>query len=139
MKVNRAAGPNYLVIDRGEAVGPFASLAKAFAEVLARGGRAHLAWERTVIAGETRPHDFSASFEDQNAGRIYLMSGGMSEGRWQAFPGGHNMETSRVGSGVQVVDTKDDAVAFIETMFTKLMAGRDALSPENAYARAKES
>lgn len=47
------AGWNYLVEDEGEFLGPFPSLAAAFREVINRGGRVHLEWSRTVIAGQS--------------------------------------------------------------------------------------
>jgi hypothetical protein len=131
------AGWNYLIEDEGEFLGPFPSVAAAFKEVLNRGGRVHLTWERTVIAGETRPKDFSARFEDEYAGRIIPETGGMSEGLWKASPGGHNRENGRIGGGTQLVDTKDEAVEFIERKFTELMAGVDPKPAGNAYAKAK--
>lgn len=131
------AGWNYLVEDDGEFLGPFPSLAAAFREVINRGGRVHLEWSRTVIAGQSNPKDFSARFEDEEAGRIYIMTDGMSEGLWKAFPGGHNRETGRTGGGVMVVDTKDEAVEFIERKFTELMAGIEPKPAPNAYAKAK--
>lgn len=137
MEVNRAGGWSYLVIDNGEALGPFPSLAAAFREVIDRGGRVHLEWTRTVIAGKARPKDFTATFEGENAGRIYFEEGGMSERVWKAFPGGYNQDTGRTGGGVQPVDTRDEAVAFIERRFTELMAGVEPTRVPNAYAKAK--
>jgi hypothetical protein len=131
------AGWNYLVQDGDEFLGPFPSLASAFKAVLDRGGRVHLSWERTVIAGASRPKDFTAKFENEEAGRIYAEASGMSEGLWKAFPGGHNRENGRQGGGTQLVDTRDEAVAFIERRFTELMAGVDPKPIPNAYAKAK--
>jgi hypothetical protein len=137
MEVNRAGGPNYIVIDNGEALGPYPSLAAACKEVIDRGGRVHLHWDRTVIAGAARPKDFTATFDGENAGRIYIETGGMSRGLWKAFPGGHNLTTGRTGGGVQLVDTRDEAIAFIERRFTELMAGVEPTRVPNAYARSK--
>src|SRR5690606_13822963 len=132
MKVTRS-GTHY-VLDDGSA---YPSMAAAFRAVLDRGGRVHLDWDRTVIKGEARPRDFCATFDGQDAGRIYIIESGMSKGLWKAFPSGHNRETNRMGTGVQLVDTKDEAVAFIERRFTELMAGSDPHSIPNAYAKAK--
>jgi hypothetical protein len=105
------AGWNYLVQDGEEFLGPFPSIASAFKAVLDRGGRVHLAWERTVIAGSSRQKDFTAKFENEEAGRVYAETSGMSEGLWKAFPGGRNPENGRQGGGTQLVDTRDEAVA----------------------------
>jgi len=104
-------------------LGTFASIGEAFAAVLQRGGRVHLSWGRTVIAGETVPEDYAATFDGEEAGRIYHDETGFHEEVWRAFPGGHNRETSRIGGGSMMVETKDEAVAFIERKFTELMAG----------------
>ncbi|MBN9074274.1 MAG: hypothetical protein J0H34_22280 [Rhizobiales bacterium] len=136
MEVKRE-GRGYLVVDEDETLGPFVSVAAAFREVLARGGRVHLEWGRTTIGGETRPKDFAARFEGQNAGRIYVMGAGTSAGLWGAFPSGHNRETSRMGGGSMIVDTRDEAIEFIERKFTELMAGVAQRPSANDYAKAK--
>jgi hypothetical protein len=129
-------GQGYVIIDDGAKLGPFSSMAVAFTEVLARGGRVHLTWSRRVVAGNTVPRHFEASFQDKDAGGIAIIEGGFAKTGWQAFPRGHNRETNRLGGGAQIVDTKDEAVAFIERRFTELMAG-DARPLPNAYAKAK--
>lgn len=136
MEVGKA-GTGYLVDDEGTIFGPFTSIAAAFKAVLDRGGRVHLVWERTVIKGETRPKDFCARFEKEDAGRIYFESGGMAGEIWKAFPGGHNRKTGRMSGGTQICDTRDEAVEFIERRFTELMAGVEPTRAPNAYAKAK--
>lgn len=72
MDVRKAGGWNYLAEDDGEFLGPFPSASAAFKEVLNRGGRVHLNWARTIIGGQAIPRDFSATFEDEYAGRIMV-------------------------------------------------------------------
>ncbi len=137
MEVNRTDGGRYAVIDDGAVLGPFPTRAAAFAEVVARGGRVHLQWRRTVIAGETKPKDFTGEFEGSAAGRIYPLKAGLLTGSWQAFPHGHNPDTNTWSSGSMVVDTRDEAIELIERIYTKLIAGPDAKPPANSYAKAK--
>lgn len=133
----RKEGRGYLVVDEGETFGPFLSVSAAFMEVLSRNGRVHLEWGRTDFDDEVRPKDFSAKFEGNGAGRIYVMGAGASTGLWGAFPSGHNRETSRMGGGSIIVDTRDEAIEFIERKFTELMAGVAPRPSANNYAKAK--
>jgi hypothetical protein len=133
----RREGDGYVIVDGEARIGPIASRSVAFAEVMARDGRVHLAWRRTVIGGNVVPRSFQASFEDEDGGSIAKNEhGGFTLGSWQAFAGGLNKETNRYGTGTQIVDTKDEAVEFVERQFTRLMAG-DAKPLSNAYAKAK--
>ena len=69
MEVKRE-GQGYVVVDGAATLGPFASMSTAFAEVLARDGRVHLTWSRRVVAGNTVPRHFEASFHGEDAGGI---------------------------------------------------------------------
>jgi len=136
MEIKRE-GNGYVIVDGEARTGPIASRSVAFAEVKARGGRVHMTWSRTVIAGDVVPRSFQASFENEDGGSIAKNEhGGYTLGLWQAFAGGLNKETNRYGTGTQIVDTKDEAVEFVERQFTRLMAG-DANPLPNAYSKAK--
>jgi len=116
-----------LVVDAEVPVGPFNSIGEAFAEVLARGGRVHLRWERTLIGGQTRSADFAARFEDDYAGRVYCMDDAShADVTWRGFAAGHNPVTNRLGTSMGMFGTKEQAVAWVEFRYTLLMASPDA-------------
>lgn len=137
MEVRRTGGRSFLVEDDGRVVGTYPGRAEAFKAVLELGGRVHLAWGRSMDGDKPLPKDFTASFEGENAGRIYFMQSDFAGGHWKAFPGGFNEATGRGGTGTQIVDTRDEAVAFIERRYTELMAGVEPKPLPNAYAKAK--
>ena len=93
MEIKRE-GSGYVIVDGEAKTGPITPRSVAFAEVMARGGRVHMAWRRTVIAGHEVPRSFQASFENESGGSIAKNEhGGFTLGSWQAFSGGLNKET----------------------------------------------
>ncbi|TIT69106.1 MAG: hypothetical protein E5W90_02050 [Mesorhizobium sp.] len=87
----------------------------AFQHLVASGARVRLDWRRTLIAGQSKPCDFSATFQSDNAGRIMKQFHGPSAGRWSWFSG------SSIGS----VETKEEGVFEVERAYTRRVAGAD--------------
>ncbi|MBZ9926770.1 hypothetical protein [Mesorhizobium sp. BR1-1-4] len=115
LTVRLAYQRGWQVVDGSTIVDTFETKEDAFRCLVDRGGRLRLAWRRTIISGQSKPCDFSAEFQTDNAGRIMKEFHGPSAGRWFWFSG------SSSGS----VETKDEAVFGVERAYTRKVAGAD--------------
>ncbi|MBZ9696594.1 MULTISPECIES: hypothetical protein [unclassified Mesorhizobium] len=106
LRVRLAYHRGWQVVDGSTIVDTFATKEDAFCCLVDRGGRVLLAWRRTILGGQSKPCDFSAEFQTDNAGRIMKEFQGPSAGRWFWFSG------SSSGS----VETKNEAVFCVERL-----------------------
>ncbi|TJW60685.1 MAG: hypothetical protein E5V97_23150 [Mesorhizobium sp.] len=130
-----AAERGYRVLDPdGAVVATVERRPLAFQVVRDRGGRVHLKWARTVIGNHPVPHDFSATHCGFRAGRIMTTISGDQRGRWAWFVNGRDPDTGRTGSFSGREDTKDQAVAHLEAVYTEFIADADKYGPTKLHA-----
>lgn len=107
----------YQVVGNNRVIETFDSQIEAFTFVHSKGARVWLQWGRTVIGGQTLPYDFSASFQQVNAGRIMNEQHGPSAGTW--------FWTCHEGGARGRVATKEGAVFAVERAYTRYVVGAD--------------
>ncbi|MBZ9683183.1 hypothetical protein LB531_21225 [Mesorhizobium sp. CO1-1-2] len=126
----------YQVYDDDDVLGSFASIVEMARFMRERGSRFWLDWGRTVIGGETAPHDFACTFlGSDNVGRIQGEAHGPSAGTWFWTISTHDNRWRKHGGQRGREDTKDMAVAALEREFTDYLANTP--SGKSAYAKAK--
>ncbi|CDX37817.1 conserved hypothetical protein [Mesorhizobium sp. ORS 3359] len=121
-----ATDSGYRVLDpNGAVVATVERRPQAFELVRGRGGCVRLQWARTVIGKETVPRDFSATHGGYRAGRIMTVISGDQRGSWAWFVNGKDPDTGRTGSFSGREETKDQAVAKLEAVYTEFIADAD--------------
>ncbi|MEI9410696.1 hypothetical protein [Mesorhizobium salmacidum] len=119
----RDIGGGYEVLDGADDLGRCGSIAEAAQFVRERGARLWLDWGRTVIGGQTAPHDFSASFlGSDSVGRILGEKYGPSAGTWAWSISTHDSRWRKHGGQRGREATKEAAVAELEREFTNYLA-----------------
>jgi hypothetical protein len=135
LKVRDAAEDGYEVLEDGKAIWSFPTIVEAVQFVRDRGARLWLDWGRTVIGGETRPHDFEASFLGSSVGRLLGEQHGPSKGYW-FWTISTNDQRWRMHGGQRGREAdKGAAVAELEREFTEYLANTPP--KPSPYAQAK--
>ena len=135
LKVREIDG-RYQVYDGADVLGTFTSIVEMARFVRERGARFWLDWGRTVINGNSLPHDFSPKFlGSDSVGRVMGETNGPSAGIWSWSCSTHDRRWRGHGGGRGTCNTKDLAVTELEVEFTRYIADTpDGWSP---YAQAK--
>lgn len=126
----------YGVFDGDDVLGSFTSIVEMARFVRDRGARFWLDWGRTIINGTSRPHDFAPTFlGSDSVGRVMADLHGPSAGIWFWTCSTNDPRWRSHGGGRGRGATKDEAVAALETEFTRYIA--ETPDGWSAYAAAK--
>ncbi|PBC09225.1 hypothetical protein [Mesorhizobium sp. WSM3859] len=129
-----ATESGYRVLDQaGKVLAIVERRPQAFEFVRDRGGRVQLQWAGTVIVNQTLSRDFSATHGGSRAGRIMTVISGDQRGSWAWFVNGNDPDTGRGGSFSGREETKDQAVAQLEAVYTEFIAGADKYGPAKLH------
>ncbi|RWF23786.1 MAG: hypothetical protein EOS64_10070 [Mesorhizobium sp.] len=115
----------------------FDTIIEAVRFVRDRGARLWLDWGRTIIGGQTVPHDFSPTFLGSPVGRIQGEAHGASAGTWRWSIATHDKRWRGHGGQRGRANTKNEAVAELEQAFTDYIANTPA--GPSPYERARGS
>ncbi|RWE30042.1 hypothetical protein EN844_09090 [Mesorhizobium sp. M3A.F.Ca.ET.201.01.1.1] len=116
------ADDRYQVADESGPIRSFDTIVEAVRFVRDREARLWLDWGRTIIGGQTVPHDFSPTFLGSPVGRIQGEAHGTSAGTWRWSIATHDKRWRSHGGQRGQAYTKDEAVAELEQAFTKYIA-----------------
>ncbi|RWB84150.1 MAG: hypothetical protein EOQ52_24695 [Mesorhizobium sp.] len=112
----------YQVADESGPMRSFDTIVEAVRFVRDRGARLWLDWGRTIIGGQIAPQDFVATFLGSPVGRIQGERHGPSAATWRWSIATHDKRWRGHGGQRGQLQTKDEAVAELEQVFTKYIA-----------------
>lgn len=136
LKIRDATADGYEVLEDGEPIWSFETIVEAVRFVWDRGARLWLDWDRTVISGEARPHDFAPTFlGSDSVGRVMGEQHGPSAGTWAWSISTHDDRWRKHGGQRGREPTKEKAVAALEREFTDYLA--DTPQKPSPYAQTK--
>lgn len=117
VKVRFAYQRGFQVVDGSTVLKSFKERDDAFKFVHGQGACVWLDWSRTAIAGQTKPFDFTAIFQQDAVGRIFKAVHGPGAGTWSwsCFEGGAR----------GTVASKDEAAVEVERAFTRYVVKAD--------------
>ena len=122
LKVRENHDSRYEVLDGSDLMGSFPTIVDAVQFIRDRGARLWLDWGRTVISGETKPHDFEASFLGSSVGRLLGEQHGPSKGYWFWSVSTNDRRWRQHGGQRGREADKGAAVAELERQFTEYLA-----------------